>query len=332
MSTGTVKFFNSAKGFGFVTPDGGGVDIFLPAAAVSAAGVATVKPGQRIAFEQAPDTKGPKIVSLNLVGEPPAKAPAPAPVPTPAPVARVTVYGDAGADITADVVEAVQASNFTLSLQDLVTQPPPADQLKRLSQMLSACGQSLVRRYDPLFFALQLDDRFITDQDFWTAIVEHPALINGPVVVASGRARICKTEDDVLAFLRNDEVAAAPKPKTLSPRIAAMLNGEAVPQAEPVAAVEPPPPTPIKPAPEPAAKPVIKLQIRARPIAEPKAPATQAEQMPAKKTVAEKPAPQKVAAKKPAAAKKAAPVKSTVKKAAPKKAVAKPAKKAKKRA
>ena len=58
-----------------------------------------------------------------------------------------------------------------------------------------------MRRYDPLFLALQLDDRFISESDFWTGITEHPSLVNGPVVATAGKARICKTAAEVKAFL-----------------------------------------------------------------------------------------------------------------------------------
>ena len=262
MSQGTIKFFNAAKGFGFVTPDGGSADIFLPAAAVTAAGITAVRPGQRVSFEQAPDTKGPKIVSLKLVGDAPAKAPA---------AAQVIVYCDAGADAAAEIAEAVRAAGFALTMQDITTQPPSADQLKRLSQLMSGSDQSLVRRYDPLFFALQLDDRFITDQDFWTAIAEHPTLINGPVLVSSGRARICKTGGEARAFLRHDQAAVPPKPKTLSPRMMAMLTGEALPPDEPHATVEISAPAPKRAAgkvaeakAKPAAKPAAKKAAPAK--------------------------------------------------------------------
>lgn len=73
MTTGTIKFFNASKGIGFVTPDGGGADIFLPAATVTVSGIAIVSPGQRVTFEQAADKKGPKVVMLKLLGEPVAR-------------------------------------------------------------------------------------------------------------------------------------------------------------------------------------------------------------------------------------------------------------------
>jgi len=105
------------------------------------------------------------------------------------------------------------------------------EQLQRLSHQINAAGQSLVRRYDPLFSALQLDDRFLGIQDFWTGIIEHPALINGPVLVRGNIARICKTPSEVRSFLGKGSVDTAAKSKMLSPRMAAILRGETPPPA-----------------------------------------------------------------------------------------------------
>jgi cold shock protein len=67
--TGTVKFFNMNKGFGFITPDNGGPDIFLHVTAVERAGLASLNEGQRVSFETEPDKKGkgPKAVNLQLI-------------------------------------------------------------------------------------------------------------------------------------------------------------------------------------------------------------------------------------------------------------------------
>jgi CspA family cold shock protein len=63
---GTVKFFNASKGYGFITPDGGGKDIFVHVTAVEQSGMATLSDGMRISFEVEPDKrgKGPKAVDL----------------------------------------------------------------------------------------------------------------------------------------------------------------------------------------------------------------------------------------------------------------------------
>jgi cold shock protein len=61
---GTVKFFNTQKGFGFIAPDGGAKDVFVHATAVEAAGMRSLAEGQRIQFDIQPDQRGSKAVNL----------------------------------------------------------------------------------------------------------------------------------------------------------------------------------------------------------------------------------------------------------------------------
>ena len=55
MTLGTVKFFNSSKGFGFISPEGGAKDVFVHATAVEAAGMRELQEGQKISFDIQPD-------------------------------------------------------------------------------------------------------------------------------------------------------------------------------------------------------------------------------------------------------------------------------------
>jgi cold shock protein len=57
MAAGTVKWFNDAKGFGFVTPEGGGKDLFVHFSAIQGQGFKTLREGQRVTFDV---TTGPK--------------------------------------------------------------------------------------------------------------------------------------------------------------------------------------------------------------------------------------------------------------------------------
>jgi len=59
MPTGTVKFFNTAKGFGFIEPDeGGGKDVFVHVSALEAAGIRMLKEGDRVSFVLEDDRRG----------------------------------------------------------------------------------------------------------------------------------------------------------------------------------------------------------------------------------------------------------------------------------
>jgi CspA family cold shock protein len=64
--TGVVKFFNTAKGFGFISPNGGGKDVFVHATAVEQAGLRGLSEGQTVSFDTEQDKRGPKAVNLRL--------------------------------------------------------------------------------------------------------------------------------------------------------------------------------------------------------------------------------------------------------------------------
>ena len=67
MTIGTVKFFNTTKGFGFIEPEDGSRDVFVHVSAVEQSGLTTINEGQRVDFEVEEDQKGPKAVNLKTV-------------------------------------------------------------------------------------------------------------------------------------------------------------------------------------------------------------------------------------------------------------------------
>lgn len=66
MTTGTVKWFNSQKGFGFIAPDGGGSDAFVHISAVERAGLTDLREGQKVGFDLVSDRKSGKMSADNL--------------------------------------------------------------------------------------------------------------------------------------------------------------------------------------------------------------------------------------------------------------------------
>ncbi|AYG60252.1 cold-shock protein [Rhizobium calliandrae] len=66
MSTGTVKWFNAAKGFGFIQPDDGATDVFVHISAVERAGMSTLRDGQKISYELVQDKRSGKMSADQL--------------------------------------------------------------------------------------------------------------------------------------------------------------------------------------------------------------------------------------------------------------------------
>ena len=66
MPTGTVKWFNAQKGFGFIAPDGGGTDAFVHISAVERSGIGDLREGQKVSYELVADRKSGKMSADHL--------------------------------------------------------------------------------------------------------------------------------------------------------------------------------------------------------------------------------------------------------------------------
>lgn len=66
MATGTVKWFNADKGYGFIQPDGGGTDVFVHISAVEQAGMRNLNEGQKLSYEVVADKRSGKMSAGNL--------------------------------------------------------------------------------------------------------------------------------------------------------------------------------------------------------------------------------------------------------------------------
>ena len=64
MATGTVKWFNESKGFGFITPDDGSKDVFVHFSAIASEGFRTLAEGQQVSFDVEDGPKGPQAINV----------------------------------------------------------------------------------------------------------------------------------------------------------------------------------------------------------------------------------------------------------------------------
>jgi cold shock protein len=296
MIKGTVKFFSPAKGFGFITPEDGAPDVYFRASVLKGAAVSALKPGRQVSFVAEPKAKGPEATEMKLLE---------APSRSNADRKSVRVYCDPSSPAAAEVLAAINDAGYTIQLHDFVTAPLSPELLKLLSVQLRHQGQSLVRRYASLFFELQLDDRFLGEAEFWTAIHEHPSLLDGPVISVVDKVRICNTSSDVRVLLGLERQAIRPKGNGIPPRMAAALSGnDAPPLADELDMEEDLAPASVT-VPSVVQKPVLAAARKRKASPKPKGKATK--KVAAKAKMPATKAPTKAARTRPKAAKKSKP-------------------------
>jgi CspA family cold shock protein len=69
MATGTVKWFSSEKGYGFITPDEGGEDLFVHFSGIAGSGFKTLDEGAKVSFEVTQGQKGPQATDIQVAGQ-----------------------------------------------------------------------------------------------------------------------------------------------------------------------------------------------------------------------------------------------------------------------
>jgi CspA family cold shock protein len=69
MATGTVKWFSNDKGYGFITPDAGGEDLFVHFSAIAGSGFKTLEEGAKVSFEVTQGQKGPQATDVQIGGQ-----------------------------------------------------------------------------------------------------------------------------------------------------------------------------------------------------------------------------------------------------------------------
>lgn len=211
MATGTVKYFNTTKGFGFITPEGGGADVFVHATAVELAGMSALAEGQRLSFDVETDQKGSKAVKLRRASDGDAESgaasePAAAPVFAAPGSLDLTIYHNPNCETSRNTLAALRMAGHEPRIIEYLKTPPTKAELRTLAQNMKLSVRDVVRKLEPLYVELGLDGDHVDDDTLLDAMVKNPVLINRPIVASSSVARMCRPSSAVKTFL--SEVAA----------------------------------------------------------------------------------------------------------------------------
>jgi arsenate reductase len=198
---GIVKFFNSTKGFGFISPEGGGADLFVHATAAEHAGMPNLTEGQRVSFDIETDAKGAKAVNLGSVPfDETAQTPPDGTRPS-GETLEITIYHNPDCETSRNALAAIRLSGVEPQVVEYMRTPPTRQEIKRLALHANLGVRDLIRKIEPLYQQLRLDERDVTEEEILDAMVENPVLINRPIVATKNIARLCRPSGTIKAFL-----------------------------------------------------------------------------------------------------------------------------------
>jgi len=204
MALGTVKFFNVSKGFGFISPEGGGGDIFVHVSAFQSAEIQTLVEGQRVKYSTESDTKGLKVTKLDLIaleGVGHSSRNQSAPERVASKDLALTIYHNPECATSRNVLMEIQAAGYEPRIVEYLKVPFTREELKSIAGRMQLPVRDLARKTELLFGQLRLDERDVGENEILDAMIEHPILVNRPIVTTHNAARLCRPSGLVKGFL-----------------------------------------------------------------------------------------------------------------------------------
>ena len=114
---------------------------------------------------------------------------------------ELTIFHNPRCSKSRQTLALLEARGLKLQVIEYLATPPDAATLNRLIRMLGVTARDLIRKGEPEYRALGLDDPALDDAALVAAMAEHPRLIERPIVVAGNRARIGRPPETVLELL-----------------------------------------------------------------------------------------------------------------------------------
>ena len=114
---------------------------------------------------------------------------------------KAVIYHNSGCSKSRETLQILQDSNIEPEIIDYLKTPPSAQALKRIVEMLGVSARDLLRRTEEVYKQADLDNDSLSDDDIINAIVEHPALLQRPIVICGDRAVIGRPPTLVLEII-----------------------------------------------------------------------------------------------------------------------------------
>ncbi len=115
--------------------------------------------------------------------------------------AKIIFYHNPHCSKSRQTLQLLHDKGIKPEIIDYLKHPPSKAQLKNILHLLGMAPRDLMRINDPSYKALALNNAALSEDDLITAMMEHPALIERPIVLANGRAAVGRPPGNVLAIL-----------------------------------------------------------------------------------------------------------------------------------
>ena len=110
---------------------------------------------------------------------------------------QVTIYHNPNCGTSRNALAAIRMAGFEPRIVDYMKTPPTRDELKDLVVRMNRTVRSIVRKQEPLFRELRLDERDVGEDELLDAMIENPVLINRPIVVTDNAVLLCRPSERV---------------------------------------------------------------------------------------------------------------------------------------
>jgi arsenate reductase len=117
---------------------------------------------------------------------------------------QITIYHNPNCGTSRNALAAIRAAGHEPRVIEYMKSPPSREELKHLIARMNLAVRDVVRKKEPLYRELRLDERDVCEDELLDAMIENPILINRPIVVTERTVRLCRPSEMVKELLADE--------------------------------------------------------------------------------------------------------------------------------